>query len=142
MFTSRLISIPNAGFPPLFQVTEAQKERKERKETEQETPVRKFCWGHWLLCQHRCGCHPSSPTSFGAWRLEPLARDPGSRELPTCSRTLLVQPEMTIPQGHGPCLQMWNKPSGCMGGRQTAWAPFWLPQCVMCASVFSSIEWG
>lgn len=34
---------------PLFQVIEAQKERREKEETEQETAVRKFCWvtGSW-----------------------------------------------------------------------------------------------
>lgn len=48
---SGFISTSNASFPPLFQVTEAQKERKETKETEQGMRVRMFYWGPWILCQ-------------------------------------------------------------------------------------------
>ena len=39
----------DVSFPPLCQVTEAQKERKETKGTEQWMLVRTFYWGHWIL---------------------------------------------------------------------------------------------
>ena len=80
---------------------------------------------------------PSSPTSFGVWEMEPLAPTPVSKKLPTCSRAHFVQQERIIPQGRRLCFQwlcgrVW---------RQTAQASFWLPHYVICASVFSSIEW-
>ena len=79
---------------------------------------------------------PSSPTSFGVWNMEPLALTPVSKKLPTCSRAQFVQQERIIPRGTGyvssGCIRVW---------KQTAQASFWLPHYVMCASVFSSIEW-
>lgn len=48
---SGFVSASNASFPPLCQVTEAQKERKETKGTERGMPVRTIYRGHWNLWQ-------------------------------------------------------------------------------------------
>lgn len=115
---------------------EAQKGRKERKETEQWMPVRKFCWGHWILGWHGCGYCPKQPHKF--WGLEDGAIGPDSSVKEATYRTKLSLSSKTglYPRSTGyvssGCIRVW---------RQTAQASFWLPHYVMCASVFSSIEW-